>query len=378
MDTSRLQKIFDSYLEKYDTFNNAEHREIHKWAAVSHFQRYWDMDAEDFGEMFKMALEEADSLIDTNESQPSHGVTALCRESAETMEAVREQFRQLLTPDQSDYENRQQRAEAFVSSMNALLREKFPQKWKYHQDISSALMYLNFADPDDNFMYRDAEARTFAEYIGYEEEIADDEHLRLPAYYHMCESVAAELQQQTDLLQTVSDALSAAADAAEDSSMTEVDGENHILVFDIMYAAQNYDLYEGETLPEKKKKAAAGNDERAQEAAVLQEKLEALQKELRETEKTLDGLTYPALEGTKVQHRLFHEGTVCAQDGKYLTIAFSAGQKRFVLPDAVTGGFITIDSEETQALCRQMAEEKQKSERLQREIGLLKLQIQDA
>ena len=378
MDTSRLQKISDSYLEKYDTFNNAEHRETYKWAAVSHFQKYWDLDAEDFGEMFKMALEEADSLIDTNESQPSNGVTALCRQSSETMEAVRELFRERLAPDQSDYEKRQQRAEAFVSRINALLREKLPQKWKYHQDITSALMYLNFADPDDNFMYREAEARSFAEYIGYEEEITEDDRLRLPAYYRMCESVATELQQQTDLLQAAADALSAAADSAEDSSMTEVDGENHILVFDIIYVAQNYDLYEGETIPEKKKKTAAEDDERAQEAAILQGQMEMLQQELRESEETLGSLTYPALEGTTVQHKLFHEGTICAQDGKYITIAFGAVQKRFVLPDAVTGGFIDINSEEARDRCLQIAEEKQKIERLQREIGLLKLKMQDA
>lgn len=378
MDTSRLQKVFDSYLEKYDVFNNAEHHEIYKWAAVSHFQRYWDLDAENFGEMFKTAFEEADSLIDTGASQPVNGVTALCRQGDDTMETVRELFRELLAPDHSDYEKRQEKAEVFVARMNELLREKLPQKWKYSQDITSAVMYLNFADPDDNFMYRESEARSFADYIAYEEDITDDDRLRLPVYYRMCESVASELQQQTDLLQTAADALSAAADSAEDSSMTEIDGENHILVFDIIYAAQNYDLYEGGTVPEKKKKAAAVDDEREQEEARLQEQMEALQRELRETEETIEGLAYPALQGTAVHHKLFKDGTVSAQDGKYITVDFGAGQKRFVLPDAVANGFLMTDSEEAKTLCVKMTEEKQRCERLRREIGLLKLQMQGA
>lgn len=378
MDTNRLQKIFDSYVEKYDTFNNTEHHELYKWAAVSHFQKYWDLDAENFGEMFKTSFEESESLIDASASQPVIGVVSLCRQSDETMEEVRTLFRALFAADQSDYAVRQQKAETFVREMNALLREKLPQKWKYHQDISSALMYLSFADPDDNFMYKETEARSFADYIEYREEISDDEHFSLPAYYRMCEAVASELQQQTDLLQTVADALSAEADSAEDSSMTEVDGENHILVFDIIYVAQNYDLYEGETVRKSSRKTTAEDNERAMEAARLQEQMAALQEELGATEASLKVLTYPALEGQTVRHRLFKEGTVTAQDGKYITISFAAGQKRFVLPDAVTGGFITIASEEAQSLCQKMAEAKQKRESLQREIGLLKLQMQDA
>ena len=378
MDTNRLQKIFDSYVEKYETFNNAEHHELYKWAAVSHFQKYWDLDAENFGEMFKASFEESESLIDAAASQPVNGVVSLCRQSDETMEAVRSLFRDLFAADHSDYALRQQKAETFVREMNALLREKLPQKWKYHQDISSALMYLSFADPDDNFMYKEAEARSFADYIEYSEDISDDDSFSLPAYYRMCEAVAAELQQQTDLLQTVSDALSAEADSSEDSSMTEVDGENHILVFDIIYVAQNYDLYEGETVQRRRKKTTAEDDERAREAARLQEQMNSLREELAESGAALENLHYPDLEGRKVQHKIFREGTVDSQDGKYITVTFAAGRKRFVLPDAVTGGFIVTDSEEAQNLCRQMAEEKQRSERLQREIGLLKLQMQDA
>ena len=378
MDTNRLQKIFDSYVEKFETFNNSEHHEIYKWAAVSHFQKYWDLDAENFGEMFKTAFEESDSLIDVSASQPVNGVVALCRQSEETMEAVRELFRELFAPDHSDYAQRQIKAQNFVKGMNLLLREKLPQKWKYHQDIGSAIMYLSFSDPDDNFMYREAEARSFAEYIDYDEEIVDDEAFRLPAYYRMCEAVASELQQQADLLQLVSDTLSAEADSAEDSSMTEVDSENHILVFDIIYAAHNYELYEGETVHRRRKKSAAEDDERAIEAARLQKQMEDLQSQLRRTEEDLSTLTYPSLEGMTVRHKMFKEGTVTAQDGKYITIAFGAAQKRFVLPDVITGGYIQVDSEEILETCRKMAEEKKDRERIQREIGLLKLQMQDA
>ena len=74
MDTTRLQKIFDSYLDKYDVINSAEHHEIYKWSAASGFQKYWDLDAADFGEMFKAAMEDAENIVSEASYQPVAGI----------------------------------------------------------------------------------------------------------------------------------------------------------------------------------------------------------------------------------------------------------------------------------------------------------------
>ena len=159
MDTIRLQQLFDNYSEKFDTFNNSEHRETYKWSAVSHFQKYWDPDDEQFEEMFKTAFEDSMNQIDVPSFQPIGGVIFLCKQGNEITEAVRAAFKELLVSDDSDLKKRQKRAEKFVSSMNQLLQEIAPDKWKYHQDMSSALFYLSCADPDDNYMYGEKKSK---------------------------------------------------------------------------------------------------------------------------------------------------------------------------------------------------------------------------
>lgn len=55
MNKDNLEQLIHNYMEKYDLLNDAEHDEIYKWNAVNHFQKYWDLDTDEFGEMFKQA-----------------------------------------------------------------------------------------------------------------------------------------------------------------------------------------------------------------------------------------------------------------------------------------------------------------------------------
>ena len=56
MNKDNLEQLIHDYMEKYDLLNDAEHDEIYKWNAVNHFQKYWDLDTDEFGEMFKQAI----------------------------------------------------------------------------------------------------------------------------------------------------------------------------------------------------------------------------------------------------------------------------------------------------------------------------------
>ena len=63
MNKDNLEQLIHDYMEKYDLLNDAEHDEIYKWNAVNHFQKYWDLDTDEFGEMFKQAMEKSFNLI---------------------------------------------------------------------------------------------------------------------------------------------------------------------------------------------------------------------------------------------------------------------------------------------------------------------------
>ena len=377
MDLIRLQQLFDSYTEKFETFNNAEHRETYKWAAVSHFQKYWDLDAEQFGEMFKVAFEDSGNQIDVPSFQPIAGVLYLCRQNAETMEEVREAFRRLLENDGSDLEARQKRVEGFVTEMNAILQRVTADKWKYHQDISSALLYLTLADPDNNYMYKESECKAFAEYLGVKNEVFRKDALSLPDYYHLCDNVAAELLQQSDLLQNVDEALEAEADNMDDSSITEVDGDRHLLVYDLIYCARNYQLYDEELFAGGNgKHADSGEEENDQEEQKIRERIRALTAQCETAVKQREEVAFPQLEGTEISHLRYGAGTITAQEDKYLTVTFArAGVKKFVMPDALTKGFLKGVPEEAMQLCGTIAELDETIQKTQREIELLHIEL---
>ena len=377
MDLIRLQQLFDSYTEKFETFNNAEHRETYKWAAVSHFQKYWDLDAEQFGEMFKVAFEDSGNQIDVPSFQPIAGVLFLCRQNAETMEEVREAFRQLLENDGSDLKARQKKVESFVSGMNAILQRTAADKWKYHQDTSSALLYLTLADPDDNYMYKESECKTFAEYLGVKNEIFKKDVLDLPEYYRLCDNVAAELLQQSDLLQLVDEALETEADNMDDSSITEVDGDRHLLVYDLIYCARNYQLYDEELFAGANgKHADSGDEEYDQEEEKIRDQISSLEEQCVKAVKQREELSFPQLEGTAINHLRYGAGTITAQEDKYLTVTFErVGVKKFVMPEALTKGFLKGVPEEAMQLCSTIAQLDETIQKTQREIELLHIEL---
>ncbi len=377
MDLIRLQQLFDSYTEKFESFNNAEHRETYKWAAVSHFQKYWDLDAEHFGEMFKIAFEDSGNQVDVPSFQPVGGVLYLCKQNVETMEEVREAFRRLLENDGTDLKARQERAENFISEMNAILQRTAPDKWKYHQDMSSALMYLTLSDPDDNYMYKESECKGFAEYLGVKNDVFKKDALVLPEYYKMCDNVASELLQQSDLLQMVDEALETEADNLDDSSITEVDGDRHLLVYDLICCAKKYQLYDEELFTGYSQKQQESADEESdQEEKKIKNRIRALNRRRAAAVKKREALHFPVLKGESVSHLRYGTGTVTSQEDKYLTVTFErAGVKKFVMPEALTKGFLKGVPEEAMELCGRIAELDEEIHKTQREIELLNIEL---
>ena len=102
MNKDNLEQLIHNYMEKYDLLNDAEHDEIYKWNAVNHFQKYWDLDTDEFGEMFKQAMEKSFNLINNGIVQPTSGIVFLCKQDKKTEREVQEEFRKLLAPDEGE------------------------------------------------------------------------------------------------------------------------------------------------------------------------------------------------------------------------------------------------------------------------------------
>ena len=96
MNQANLAKLFHNYIESYNVLTDKEHDELYKWRAVNHFQCHWDLEAENFGEMFEQAMGQSFNLINNSIVQPTSGIVFLCKQNKETEEEVREEFRKLL------------------------------------------------------------------------------------------------------------------------------------------------------------------------------------------------------------------------------------------------------------------------------------------
>ena len=146
MNNEHLSKLISKYLSNFSLINE-ENQEYYKWEAVKHFQDHWDIEASDFADMFKESISKTSNLINNHIVQPANGIIKLA-ERTDLTDEVRNLFRYLFyTDDSGIIEQRQERIEKFSDSINTLLDQYEPGKWKYKQDLRSVLLYLNLLHP---------------------------------------------------------------------------------------------------------------------------------------------------------------------------------------------------------------------------------------
>ncbi len=73
--------------------------------------------------------------------------------------------------------------------------------------------------------------------------------------------------------------------------------------------------------------------------------------------------------GRTVAHARFGDGVIVGIDGRYMTVCFASGKRRFVYPDAFSGYLVTDDPDAAEAirqalLSAQIARELRESRRL--------------
>lgn len=88
MNTTNLDKVVQAYIDNFDYVNGDEHQEYYKWEAFKHFKDNWDIDAENFVEMFKESVKLTYNLIDNKAVSPTNGIVKLA-ERSELTEVIR-------------------------------------------------------------------------------------------------------------------------------------------------------------------------------------------------------------------------------------------------------------------------------------------------
>lgn len=122
--------------------------ECHKWEAVQHFQKYWDIDASDFEEMFKKATEKTYNLLASGYAYPRRMIQNFAKADGET---VRQMFRMLFNESYDLAE----RIRKFQDSAEEMRMKYDDGSWHNHYQNTNAIStYLWLMYPDKYYVYR--------------------------------------------------------------------------------------------------------------------------------------------------------------------------------------------------------------------------------
>ena len=158
IDDNELDKLLIKYKKSFPT--RFKEDEGYKWQAVAWFQKYWNLDAEDFGEMFKIATEKTFNLLASNHYFPKAMIGEFIK-SAGT-EVVREMFTILF----DETKDLAERIAYFIEASDNNLTKYYGDKYASHfQNLNSISTYLWLRFPDKYYIYRYSEYKRLLEIL---------------------------------------------------------------------------------------------------------------------------------------------------------------------------------------------------------------------
>lgn len=158
IDYKKLDEIIAVYKERFvEIFKGGEG---YKWRAVQHFQKHWNVDAKDFGAMFKEATRRTDNLLASRNNFPKAMIEEFCNVD---QEAVRQMFKVLYDEDRGLAE----RIQYFMDESERLRLTYGAEKWSNHfQNTNAISTYLWLRFPDKYYIYKYSEIKKFAHEVG--------------------------------------------------------------------------------------------------------------------------------------------------------------------------------------------------------------------
>ncbi|WP_426348728.1 hypothetical protein ACPWSR_13360 [Alloiococcus sp. CFN-8] len=380
MNEKKLDVILSNYKASFKELNSEPNGEYYKWYTVEHFDKNWDIDAEDFSAMFREATVKAHRLINNKVVEPLNGILELSKHNSHK---VREMFKRLYNENESSAKGIQGKVNDFINEANKTLESLDSGKWKYSQHVGAVVLYLAIFNPSENYFFKATEARTFAEYIEYDREITTGNFFNLKNYYAMCDILVEAIKEDKELLELHETRW--AYNNEENGRKPDIKDDYHILAYDIIYCAHNYKLYKSK--PQKVKVKKTGTKKSiSSKKKEMQEKekgiidrlsidISNVNEKIRELEDKEEKVVIPRLEGMKVIHKSFKEGTVISQFENYLIISFPEGEKKFAIPNSFASGFLSLEDENLMKEFLATYEITKEKELLKEELKQLSLEI---
>ena len=203
IDHAKLEPVLNGYQTYFP--QHWLHGEDFKWEAAQHFHDHWNIDAADFGEMFKEATAKVFSLLDTGYAYPR---AMILNFAAADCEATRAIFRGLF--DEST--ELSQRIIAFQASTEVIRTKYNDGSWNNHYQNTSAIsVYLWLRYPDQYYIYRYSVARDISDALNFDAPPKRDGSVEsLLNSYRLYDELRAALSQNVAITQMIRSAIDAA------------------------------------------------------------------------------------------------------------------------------------------------------------------------
>ena len=191
IDNKKLKPILEGYKKYFPLNFSGDNEEKYKWEAVKHFQDHWDIDAENFGEMFEMSTEKTYNLLASGYVYPRSMIINFAEVDDDT---TRRMFR--LWFDES--KDLALRVESFLASAEEMRLKYGEGTWKNHYQNTNAIStYLWLRYPDKYYiykyeLYKAAATELDSDYIPKKNGLVENMIAGFKMYDEICDAIIAD------------------------------------------------------------------------------------------------------------------------------------------------------------------------------------------
>lgn len=348
MNENSLQQIFRNYIDHFEELNGGKKNgptEWYKWRIASNFKSAMDSalesDDKKFWEKLYEIKKETEDFID-NYTQPLYGLVQFSKKEPQTVKTM---FRELYADDSGNLDIRVKKIQTFLEKSHQLKEKYTPNSFLYEHDFRSVTAYLFLYDPDHNYVYKPTASNKFAGYIEFNNDFGSGACVKLKNYYHMCDQIAASLSKREKEIKDITDLRTKMA-----NRKLYADPAHHILVYDIIYCAYIYNLFDGVSFKPRSQKEWKILEEKQEKAKELLEKLESERKRQEQWDEAMEYVDSALYIGAEVWNKAHGKGKIIQKNENTIIVAFEDQQEmKFGIWEGVAGGYVTSENEDTAA-----------------------------
>ena len=190
MSASCLEKI-QLVIQKYkENFGTVDKQERYKWEAIGWYKQHWNIDAEDFAEMLRVAFSKSANLLTSGMYYPYKMITEYAKADPES---VRKIFRILHDENRPLAERYQTFRQSCKAHIDQILKDRPDRKkaLNHYQDLRAVMAYLTFQYPEKYYLFKSTMYSDFRDRVGFIEDRMNIKTVvwKVENFIQMCDAI---------------------------------------------------------------------------------------------------------------------------------------------------------------------------------------------